>query len=85
MVDHKVNTRMPVKATVGFTVFAALVITIGFLYYRDETSQYHQQVGIELDAYDSLKNAKINRCRNERLADEGSLSQSLAFADLYTQ
>ena len=36
MVDHKANARMPVKATVGFIVFATLVIMIGFLYYNDE-------------------------------------------------
>ena len=48
MVDHKANTRIPVKATTGFVVFAALVITIGYLYYRDETAQYRQQVGREL-------------------------------------
>jgi len=82
MVDRKARARIPLKATVGFVVFAALVITIGYFYYRDEAAQYRQQVGRELGAYASLKTSQINRWRNERLADAGSLSQSLEFANL---
>ena len=70
------------RATVGFVVFAALVITIGYLYYRDEMAQYRHQVGRELDTYASLKTSQINRWRNERLADAGSFSQNRAFAEL---
>jgi two-component system, cell cycle sensor histidine kinase and response regulator CckA len=82
MVDHKAHARMPVRATVGFVIFAALVVTIGYLYYRDETAQYREQVGRELNAYAGLKTSQISRWRNERLADAGTLAQSLEFADL---
>lgn len=82
MIAQHVRRPIPLRPTIAFLVLAALVLTIGYLYYKGETAQYRLQVGRELDALASLKVAQINRWRNECLADAGSLSQNSEIAVL---
>jgi hypothetical protein len=66
----------------GFLILAAIIVTIGSLYYRYAINSYGIQVNNQLSAIADLKVGQIEQWRQERLVDATIVYRNAGFSDL---
>lgn len=66
----------------GFVILSAIILSIGYLYYRYAVKSYRVQIDEELSAIADLKVSQIVHWRNERLSIADVLYKNASFSEL---